>query len=138
MQWCRIGLGFGRAGGHAGRIADKPTAASDKNPFYKDEQFVWALKWTHSHLFGMGMIFIFSGGLNLLLDVGATFRTGLIVLPFAGIWIDIAATWLKGVVSPVFSGSASPGAGASARCSLMSPREPFGEMWIEPRGLRWA
>ena len=34
---------------------DKP----EHKPFYKGEQFIWTLKWTHIHLFGMSMIFIF-------------------------------------------------------------------------------
>ena len=75
---------------------------SKTKPFYQEEQFVWTLKWTHIHLFGMGMIFIFVGVISLLLDSGIKLRTWLIVLPFIGVLIDILAMWLKGFVSPVF------------------------------------
>ena len=34
---------------------------------FSGEQFVWTLKWSHIHLFGMGMIFIFMGVISLLL-----------------------------------------------------------------------
>jgi hypothetical protein len=64
-------------------------AQPKKTPFYKDEQFVWTLKWTHIHLFGMGMIFIFMGIISLLLDARPGVRTVLIFLPFIGVWIDI-------------------------------------------------
>ena len=52
------------------------------------DQFVWTLKWTHIHLFDMGMIFIFMGFISLLLDAGTKIRTWLIVLPFVGVLID--------------------------------------------------
>jgi hypothetical protein len=39
----------------------QPVIKTKKTPFYKAEQFVWTLKWTHIHLFGMGMIFHFHG-----------------------------------------------------------------------------
>ena len=32
-----------------------------QEPFYRNEQFVWTLKWTHIHLFGMSTIFISDG-----------------------------------------------------------------------------
>ena len=51
-------------------------------PFYKKEQFVWTLKWTHIHLFGMNMIFVFMGVIAVFLNVGAKGKTLLVVLPF--------------------------------------------------------
>ena len=75
---------------------------AESMPFYKTEQFVWTLKWTHIHLFGMNMIFIFMGAIAIFLDVSTRWKTLLVVLPFAGVLIDIATMWLKAFVSPVF------------------------------------
>jgi hypothetical protein len=58
-------------------FSDDPPAAEEKAhsmPFYKTEQFVWTLKWTHIHLFGMNMIFIFMGLIATFLDVHGTHR----------------------------------------------------------------
>jgi len=71
-------------------------------PFYQTEQFVWTLKWTHIHLFGMNMIFIFMGAITLFLNFSIKTRTWLVILPFIGVLVDISAVWLKGYISPVF------------------------------------
>ena len=57
------------------------------------------------------MIFIFMGGIAVFLDVGVKWRTLLVVLPFAGVLIDIAAMWLKVYISPVFFWLHIPGGG---------------------------
>ncbi|MGD8882922.1 MAG: hypothetical protein PVI82_13575, partial [Desulfobacterales bacterium] len=80
-------------------------------PLYKTEQFIWALKWTHIHLFGMNMIFIFMGAITLFLNVSIKARTWLIILPFIGVLSDIAAVWLKGYISPAFFWLHIPGGG---------------------------
>jgi hypothetical protein len=84
---------------------------SEKVAFHTTEQFVWTLKWTHIHLFGMNMIFFFVGGITVFLNYGVRLKTWLIVLPFLGVLIDIAAMWLKGFVSPVFFWLHIPGGG---------------------------
>jgi hypothetical protein len=83
---------------------DAPGAetSTEPIPFYKTEQFVWTLKWTHIHLFGMNMIFIFMGVIAIFLDVSTRRKTLLVVSPFAGVLIDIATMWLKAFVSPAF------------------------------------
>jgi len=85
-------------------FGDAPMEKDDKakKPFYQSDQFIWSLKWTHIHLFGIGSIFIFMGGITLFLNLSAKLRIWLIVLPFVGVLIDIAAVWLKGYVSPAF------------------------------------
>jgi len=105
----------------------------EKNPFYENEQFVWSLRWTHIHLFGIGMIFIFMGGISLLLDAGATFRAWLIVLPFVGMLIDIAALWLKGFVSPAFFWLHLPGGGLFGLVFGYVSLRALWEMWFKPR-----
>ena len=83
-------------------FASTPLQEKVAEPFYKTEQFVWTLRWTHIHLFDMNMIFIFMGAITLCLDLTAKTRAWLIVLPFIGVLVDIASVWLKGYVSPVF------------------------------------
>jgi hypothetical protein len=126
----------------SGTVSDRGDLFSDlsakavnpeKKPFYENEQFVWSLRWTHIHLFGIGMIFIFIGGISLLLDAGATFRAWLIVLPFVGMLIDIAAVWLKGFVSPVFFWLHLPGGGLFSLVFGYVSLRALWEMWLKPR-----
>jgi hypothetical protein len=88
--------------GRGDLFASAPLEEKVAEPFYKTEQFVWTLRWTHIHLFGMSMIFIFVGAITLFLDLTAKTRAWLIVLPFVGVLVDIAAVWLKGYISPAF------------------------------------
>ena len=74
------------------------------------------------------MIFVFMSGISLLLDAGATFRACLIVLPFVGMLIDIAAIWFKGFVSSVFFWPhLYPAVVFSGWCSAMCRCEPCGK-----------
>jgi hypothetical protein len=98
-------------------------------PFYKTEQFVWTLKWTHIHLFGMSMIFIFMGAIAVFLDLGVGLRSWLVVLPFVGLLIDIAAMWLKGYISPVFFWLHIPGGGLFGFVFLFVSSRALYEMW---------
>ena len=82
-----------------------------KQIWYQTEQFVWVLKWTHIHLFGMNMIFIFMGTITIFLNISVRARTWLVILPFVGILVDIAAMWLKGYLSPAFFWLHIPGGG---------------------------
>lgn len=100
-----------------------------KMPIYKNEQFVWTLKWTHIHLFGMNMIFILMGAITLGLNVSSKFRTWLVVLPFIGILIDILAMWLKGFISPVFFWLHVPGGGIFAVVFFYVSIRALWEMW---------
>ncbi len=109
----------------------QPEAEPDKKPFYAGEQFVWTLKWTHIHLFGMGMIFIFMGAISLFLDAGIYLRTWLIVLPFVGILIDIAAMWLKGFISPAFFWLHIPGGGIFGLIFIYVSVRALWEMWFK-------
>ena len=65
-------------------------------PFYESDEFIFALKFTHIHIFGMSAIFILMGAIALFLDLGSKIRTWLIILPFIGIIIDLASFSLKG------------------------------------------
>ena len=99
-------------------------------PFYQQEQVVWTLKWTHIHLFGMSMIFIFVGAITIWLDVGSSLRTWLVVLPFIGVLVDILAMWLKAFVSPVFFWLHVPGGGLFAAVFAYVSLRALWEMWF--------
>jgi hypothetical protein len=99
---------------------------------YKNEQFLWLLKWTHIHLFGMAMIFIFMGGITIFLDVGIRARLWLVVLPFIGVFIDITAMWLKAYLSPVFFWLHIPGGGLFVTVYSFVSIKALTEMWLLP------
>ena len=102
---------------------------SKKQPLYQTEQFVWALKWTHIHLFGMNMIFIFMGAITLLLNISIKARTWLIILPFIGVLLDIIAIWLKGYISPAFFWLHIPGGGLFGMVFAIVSIRAFWEMY---------
>lgn len=101
-----------------------------QEPFYKSEQFVWTLKWTHIHLFGMSTIFILMGTVVVFLDMGVRVRAWLIALPFLGVWIDIASMWLKGFFSPAFFWLHVPGGGLFAAIFVFVLFRGLYEMWF--------
>lgn len=110
---------------------DAPVAEemAQSMPLYKTEQFVWTLKWTHIHLFGMNMIFIFMGFIAIFLNMRTRWKTLLVVLPFAGVLIDIATMWLKGYVSPAFFWLHIPGGGLFGFSFFYVSLRALWEMW---------
>lgn len=96
---------IGEAESHIGLRGDllDDTPTEEKSaPFYKTDKFIFALKFTHIHIFGMGAIFILMGIIVLFLDLSVQTRIWLIVLPFIGVIVDLSAVWLKLFVHPVF------------------------------------
>jgi len=109
--------------------APVPEETARSLAFYKSEQFVWTLKWTHIHIFGMNMIFIFMGGIAVFLNVRIRWKTLLVVLPFAGILIDISTMWLKGYVSSAFFWLHIPGGGLFGIPFFYVSVRALREMW---------
>lgn len=109
-------------------LADKKPEP-DVEPLYKNEQFVWILKWSHIHLFGINMIFILMGAITLFLNISTRARTWLVVLPFLGILVDIGAMWLKAFVSPVFFWLHIPGGGVFGVVFFYVSLRALREMW---------
>ena len=109
-----------------------PVSSTEKSeePIYKNDQFIWTLKWTHIHLFGMSLIFILTGAVVVFLDMGAGVRAWLIALPFLGIWIDIASMWLKGFISPAFFWLHLPGGGLFGAIFVFVLFRGIYELWI--------
>jgi hypothetical protein len=106
------------------------TKAPETTPFYKNEQFVWTLRWSHIHLFGIGIIFIFMGGVALFLDLDGKIRAWLIALPFIGIWLDIGAMWMKAFVSPVFFWLHVPAGSLFVSIFVFVSIRALWEMWV--------
>lgn len=115
--------------GRGDLFASAPLEEKVAEPFYKTEQFVWTLRWTHIHLFGMNMIFIFMGAITLFLDLTAKTRTWLIVLPFVGVLVDIAAVWLKGYISHTFFWLHVPGGALFGTIFVFVAFRALKEMW---------
>jgi hypothetical protein len=112
-------------------LVDMPSEqrSETSKPFYESEQFVWTLRWTHIHLFGMNMIFIFVGMVTSCLDLSSRTRTWLITLPFIGVLVDIASMWLKGFVSPHFFWLHVPGGGLFGVVFIFVFIRSLHEMW---------
>jgi hypothetical protein len=110
-------------------FASAPLEEKIVEPFYKTEQFVWTLRWTHIHLFGMNMIFIFMGAITLFLDLTGKTRAWLIVLPFVGVLVDIATVWLKGYISPTFFWLHVPGGALFGTIFVFVAFRALKEMW---------
>ena len=118
-------------GGHGDLFKEFPSKekANVKAPFYKTQKFVWLLKWTHIHLFGMNMIFIFMGAITIFLDINDRKRTWLAILPFIGVLVDITAMWLKAYVSPSFFWLHLPGGGVFGAVFVIVAFRAIVEMW---------
>jgi hypothetical protein len=111
-------------------FSEEPTEKeTEKTSVLHSEQFVWLLKWTHIHLFGINMIFIIIGAITLFLDIGVRTRTWLVALPFIGVFIDIAAMWLKIYISPVFFWLHIPGGGLFGVVFFIVTIRAMLEMW---------
>jgi hypothetical protein len=105
-------------------------AVTPKKPtLYETEQFVWTLKWTHIHLFGMNMIFIFMGAITIFMNISIKARTWLVILPFIGVLVDITAIWLKGYISPAFFWLHIPGGGLFGIVFVIVSARAFWEMY---------
>ena len=100
-------------------------------PFYGTDEFIFALKFTHIHIFGMSGIFIVMGALAFFLDRSATLRTWLIVLPFAGILVDLLSVWLKIFIHPGFFWLHIPGGMLFGAVFAVESILMLLEMWTE-------
>ena len=101
-------------------------------PFYQTDAFIFALKFTHIHIFGMSAIFILMGILVLFLDVSQRIRIWLIVLPFIGIIIDLASVWLKLFAHPVFFWMHIPGGVLFGMVFAIDAVLMLRQMWGDP------
>lgn len=105
------------------------TAPPETESLLDNDRFVWTLRWTHIHLFGMSMIFILLGVVTVFLDINPRTKGWLIALPFVGVVVDIASMWLKAFVSPAFFWLHIPGGGLFAGVFVFVFLRALGEMW---------
>jgi hypothetical protein len=84
----------------------------------------------------MNMIFFFVGAITVFLNYGVRLKTWLIVLPFIGVLVDIAAMWLKGYVSPFFFWLHIPGGGLFGLVFFWVSLRALGEMWLRTSDFR--
>lgn len=101
-------------------------------PFYQTDAFIFALKFTHIHIFGMSAIFILMGILVLFLDLSQKTRIWLIVLPFIGVIFDLASVWLKLFVDPVFFWLHIPGGALFGTVFAVDAVLMLRQMWGAP------
>lgn len=85
-----------------GDLLSGPDISEPKTSFYKSKDFIFALKFTHIHIFGMSLLFMITGFFVVFFNINPKLRNALIILPFIGILIDLMAVWLKVLVSPYF------------------------------------
>ena len=113
-----------------GDLFSKIPVEKKVTPFYKTDVFIFALKFTHIHIFGMSAIFILMGILVLFLDVSQKLRIWLIILPFLGIIIDLASVWLKLFIDPVFFWLHIPGGVLFGMVFIIDTILILRQMWI--------
>jgi hypothetical protein len=101
-------------------------------PFYQTDEFIFALKFTHIHIFGMSAIFILMGIMVLFLDLGIKVRILLIILPFIGVIIDLASVWLKIFVHPAFFWLHIPGGALFGVVFAIDAIIMLWQMWAKP------
>jgi hypothetical protein len=108
----------------------------DSKALIESDEFIFALKFTHIHVFGMSGIFIVMGVLVVFLDLSARIRSWLIVLPFAGIVVDLASVWLKIFVSPTFFWLHIPGGLLFGIIFVIESVLILQQMWVAKPGLQ--
>jgi hypothetical protein len=118
--------------GRGDLFGDAP-AQKAEIPFYETDELIYALKFTHIHIFGMSAIFILMGVIVLFLDLGVRTRTWLVVLPFIGIIIDLASVWLKIYVHPGFFWLHMPGGGLFGMVFVIEAVVILKQLWFGTR-----
>ena len=106
-------------------VNEKPVS----KPLHETDEFIFALKFTHIHVFGMSAIFIIMGAFVLFLDLSFKARSWLIALPFIGIIIDLVSVWLKIFIHPVFFWLHIPGGMLFATVFLIETVLMLRQMW---------
>lgn len=119
-------------------LAELPAAkAPPRVPWHQSENFIFALKFTHIHIFGMSGIFIVMGALAVFLNRSVRLRSFFIALPFAGILIDLLGVWLKLFVHPAFFWLHIPGGLMFGTIFAVEALLMLKELWLRhPASIR--
>lgn len=112
-----------------GDLFSGPDVSEAKVPFYKSNDFIFALKFTHIHIFGMSLLFMITGFFVIFFNINPKLRNALIILPFIGILFDLLAVWLKAFVSPYFFLLHIPGGSLFAIVFAIDFGIAYKQMW---------
>lgn len=106
------------------------SAEPPSKPLHKTDEFIFALRFTHIHVFGMSAIFVVLGAFVLFLDLSSRARSWLIALPFIGILIDLVSVWLKIFIHPAFFWLHIPGGMMFATVFVIETGLILRQMWV--------
>lgn len=88
---------------------------------------------SHVHLFGIAFIFLLTGAIFALSEMGWKWRVSILALPYLTIWADIGAWWLTKYLPAfawvVVASGALMGAALAAQIFI-----PLWEMWLAGHG----
>jgi len=90
------------------------------------------VKVSHIHLFGMSFIFILTGGIFVLSEVPVRWRSLLIAIPFAAIWIDIGSWWFT-KMEPLFAYTVITGGVLMGLALAAQIMLSLYEMWVKAK-----
>ena len=85
---------------------------------------------SHVHLFGMSFIFLLTGGIFAMSEMGVRWRTILIATPFISIWVDIGSWWFT-KLRPVFAYTVIIGGIFMGAALLLQILISLWEMWFK-------
>jgi hypothetical protein len=91
---------------------------------------------THAHLFSLSMLLGLLGFVFLFTNTRPRTKTAAVVLPFAGMFLDVGCWWLA-LLSPAFVAGIVAGGALLAAGVLVLVARPLWEMWgPAAKGLR--
>jgi len=91
---------------------------------------------THAHLFSLSMLLGLLGFVFLFTNTRPRVKTAAVVLPFAGMFMDVGCWWLA-ILSPAFVAGIVAGGAMLASGILVLVARPLWEMWgPAAKGLR--
>ena len=88
---------------------------------------------SHIHLFGMSFIFMLTGGIFVLSEVGIGWRAPLVAIPFVSIWMDIGSWWFT-KIQPIFAYTVIAGGALMGLALAAQIFISLYEMWLKKSG----
>jgi hypothetical protein len=123
-----MGLNHGFAGLLSYYIGNSAAGGEKEHFQYKD--IVYLLRMSHQHAFGHGVMYTVLGAIFLLSTLPERLKTPLILLPFLGAGLDLAAWWLQKYAAADYEWlSIAGGILFSVGFTVMSVRI-FWELWF--------
>ena len=101
----------------------------NEEQFLSPRTYQGMLEVSHFHLFAMGMLLLVLTHLVLFVPLKGSVKAWLVALPFVGVFVDIAAMWLKIYISPIFFWLHIPGGGLFGAVFFIVTIRAMKEMW---------